>query len=99
MTIVRTNFTTYVQDDVFRRTATATAELKRANSEMKTVEALVAVDPSLETQAQALAADIILGTSTDPKKKSEESAAFLRTSIEFAMLDTAIQQDAAVPSC
>jgi len=46
-----------------------------------------------------LATDITLGTSTDPTKQSEEGAAFVRIPTEFAMLDTAIQQDAAVPSC
>jgi hypothetical protein len=98
MTAVGTNFESYVLDNQFRR-PTAPAELKRANAKMKTVEALVAVDPSLEPQAHALAGDIILGTSTDPTKKSEEGAAFLRVSTEFAMLNTAIQQETAVPSC
>ena len=99
MTVVRTNFEGYVLDNQFRRTATAAAELKRANSKMQTVEALVAVDPGLETQAQALAADIVLGTSTDPTKQSEEGDAFARIPTEFAMLNTAIQQHGAAQSC
>ncbi len=96
---VREQTIKYITDHMSGRTSAAALDVKRATAKMKTVEAMVEVDPALEAQAQALAADIVLGAGTDPSKQKAESEAFQRTPLEFAMLDTAIQQETTVPSC
>jgi hypothetical protein len=95
----RTQLIAFVTDRTTGQSSAAAGALKKAEATVRTVVVLVAADPALEAQAQALQADLILGAGTDPKKQKEESAAFYRIPLDNAQLATAIQQDTAVPSC